>query len=1152
MRRFILFAFCATLLAPWLIAQEPPKPPAGPDALAQWLAKPLEGRARPTTKAEAGALQSEIAAALKALSEKPEETRTQLAALKTVLDEQMSLLQGLQQELPETAGGGPNGDGGEAATLGQQISASERRKRELQTRLDGLKDRTIRPRASDRIDAAREELKAAESARTLGRSQADLAATAVSARAQATARLQTEKTDVESKLVELEKERITTADAGGASYALDTVEEKIYRETLRKQYLELQGERYARDEASKILERRQQAANLARDVADLEFDVLKTEIERIEEELRKSLPPPEKRNSDDPVVKLQVERGAHAEWMQPLSDQIERWASFFDVKGNYVLLDQNSQETAATEKLRREDQEPTPSRSALERDLALSERRANEVSEAREDLTTWLDRVRDRSRGVRERREELLAQLEAAARNEKERKDASDQNLDAEAKRKRDELRKSREELKKAREDFLAELDRERDAIEDFRKRFGPRRADLAALDERIQKNIRAIKGRLRWSREDAQIDGDSVRRAVEDLRSGTKEIRRWPENLGRWSRAVFDAPGGRWRIGIAALLLIVALSLFRIVQRRLPKTIDWFEEQTERTAVGRTFRIIGHILRRTSLSFFFAVIMIGVPWISGFDRDTISVVAVLFLTPFLYRLGRVLLDVALAPDHAEGGLLPFDEELSRIVYRAGKILLNLAVLFVPIGILMAHFGYAGRNEGFVALWWLIYKVTTNAVILFTVFRPAVLKRLIRGDGVVATSVKTWIFVLYPVVVGAILFLITLTSLRYETAERFFRTLFLTTGGVLLAAFVLYRLLLRALVKNKDIDRRFNVDQFASEQEYFEAGRRQFNDRTIRLVIRVVMLVPTAFAIHELWDEVNTPLLDYELWGRVSVADVLWAVFTLVVMVALVRLSRGLINYVIAPYFQFEQGLRYTIATLTGYLVITIGLIAFLNTLEVQGEQIALVTSALVFGIGFGLQSIVKNFISGLILLIERPVRVGDRVEVGGNSGEVDKITLRATRVMTWDGVGIVIPNEELIGGTLINHSLGAPRLRTTLTFGVAYGSNLGQVREVVSNIVRGHGLVLKRPEPEVFFVGFGDSSLDFEVRFWTDLLTHRLRVASDLRFAIDAAFRKNDIEIPFPQRDVHMRIIRDDGQIEEVPMPDEPPEDLRMDEDEH
>lgn len=225
--------------------------------------------------------------------------------------------------------------------------------------------------------------------------------------------------------------------------------------------------------------------------------------------------------------------------------------------------------------------------------------------------------------------------------------------------------------------------------------------------------------------------------------------------------------------------------------------------------------------------------------------------------------------------------------------------------------------------------------------------------------------------------------------------------------------------------------------------------------------------------------------------------------------------------------FGIEFSTRESVATLFGYATFVFAALVGLSVAGFDFGKLALVAGALSVGIGFGLQNIVNNFVSGLIILFERPVRIGDYIFVGDTQGFVRKIRIRATEIETWDRESIVVPNSELLSNHLRNLNLRDNFGRVIIGVGVAYGSDVEKVKRILLEVARAHpqvmreGLVEGVGDPSVYFVNFGDSSLDFELRAYIRAVDRRMSVASDLRFAIDAAFRAEGVEIPFPQRDV-------------------------------
>jgi potassium-dependent mechanosensitive channel len=231
------------------------------------------------------------------------------------------------------------------------------------------------------------------------------------------------------------------------------------------------------------------------------------------------------------------------------------------------------------------------------------------------------------------------------------------------------------------------------------------------------------------------------------------------------------------------------------------------------------------------------------------------------------------------------------------------------------------------------------------------------------------------------------------------------------------------------------------------------------------------------------------------------------------------------------PKTTMERGAREAVVTITGYVMFVIAALAALSVAGFNFSNIAIVAGALSVGIGFGLQNIVNNFVSGLILLFERPVRKGDWIQVGTTEGYVQDIRIRSTRILTFDRSDVIVPNSELISNQVTNFMLDNIRGRAIVRVGVAYGSDTEKVRYILTQVAEENELVVKdgtSPKPLVLFRGFGDSSLDFELRVHLYDVDRRLSTISNINFAIDKAFREEGIEIPFPQRDVHVKTLPD------------------------
>ncbi len=256
-----------------------------------------------------------------------------------------------------------------------------------------------------------------------------------------------------------------------------------------------------------------------------------------------------------------------------------------------------------------------------------------------------------------------------------------------------------------------------------------------------------------------------------------------------------------------------------------------------------------------------------------------------------------------------------------------------------------------------------------------------------------------------------------------------------------------------------------------------------------------------------------------------SVKGLLLAVVILCATHVATRIGRRFLREKVLSGRDFERGLKDSVVTITSYLVWGLGLVLSLGVLGVNATSLAVVFGALSIGIGFGLQNIFNNFISGLILLFERPIQVGDYVEVGGLWAEVKEINVRATIVQTFDNASVIIPNSEFISQQVTNWSFKDPRMRRHVDVGVAYGSDTELVRDTLLAIADDTPQVLKFPKPDVLFLDHADSALVFRVRYWAHV-DNFYSTSTAIRFELDRRFRELGIEIAFPQRDLHLRSV--------------------------
>lgn len=255
---------------------------------------------------------------------------------------------------------------------------------------------------------------------------------------------------------------------------------------------------------------------------------------------------------------------------------------------------------------------------------------------------------------------------------------------------------------------------------------------------------------------------------------------------------------------------------------------------------------------------------------------------------------------------------------------------------------------------------------------------------------------------------------------------------------------------------------------------------------------------------------------------KITLLGIFEIILVIIIFLIVSRVLRRILQRRILPRFKLAEGAQFVILRLIHYVLIVIGMLTAINLVGIQMTSLAVIFGLLGVGIAFGLQNITSNFVSGIILLFERPVGVGDYIEVGDAMGRVQAINMRSTTVITRDNITLIVPNSGFIESTVTNWSVGDPKVRVNVPVGVAYGSDTDLVRRLLLEAADKHPDVLKEPKSDVLFREFADSSLNFDLRIWMLNPMGRFKIISDLNYAIDAAFRENNITIPFPQRDVH------------------------------
>ena len=276
------------------------------------------------------------------------------------------------------------------------------------------------------------------------------------------------------------------------------------------------------------------------------------------------------------------------------------------------------------------------------------------------------------------------------------------------------------------------------------------------------------------------------------------------------------------------------------------------------------------------------------------------------------------------------------------------------------------------------------------------------------------------------------------------------------------------------------------------------------------------------------WTEALSEMMQYQLF---MVNQTAITVVSLVMFLAIVltfffisKVIKDVLARRLLAHLQLSTGTSYTLLRLTQYALWFVGGFVAFQFVGIDLSGVAVIFGFLSVGIGFGMQNLTSNFISGLILLFEQHIQVGDRVTVGDIEGNVVEINIRSTTIRSLNNIAIIVPNSEFIQATVINWSHGDPKTRLEIDIGVSYDSDLDLVIQSLKEVANEHPLLLKDPEPNVWLLSFGDSAWNMQLLVWVDSPKIRRQVISDINCAIVRKFRDHNIEIPFPQRDLHVR----------------------------
>ena len=566
---------------------------------------------------------------------------------------------------------------------------------------------------------------------------------------------------------------------------------------------------------------------------------------------------------------------------------------------------------------------------------------------------------------------------------------------------------------------------------------------------------------------------------------------------------------------GLQLFIFLVVLILLVIGQGKISHTLKRFEEKLtvpNWRYSKMALQLLRHSLLPASLAFLF-ILCLTLKW-TFFDIGLARTLSYLFILLMFARWGIDYLKLGLQgpPTPLRNVVLPRLRHLFRMVRLAG-------IFFIFMDWL------AGTGSPLTWLPWLAFFIWLMGWTV--VFWRAVTEALAVGarEGQALPDpqrLKIWRGWSYFISGGALFIDIA----GYYFLARYWIASWIFTAIIIFWAWISYQVIKEFRQTHQSLADKSDTARPLSSMHQLRWALIQ--------ITRLVWYMGFAWLIIRVWDRtgyvmqklvqlfnltVSVGSLNISLKGLVLAGIIIFLTHLLN------RVGQSIIDEKLLAKKRLERGLKNSILTVVSYLTWGLGLILAMGTLGVNATSLAVVFGAISIGIGFGLQNIFNNFISGLILLFERPIQVGDYVEVNGLWAEVKKINVRSTVVQTFDNAAVIIPNADFISQQVTNWSFKDARMRRHINVGVAYGSDTELVRKTLLKIATEMPDVLKYPRPDVIFLDHADSALLFRLRIWTHVDNY-WSVTSAIRFELDKRFRELDIEIAFPQRDIHIRSV--------------------------
>ena len=683
-------------------------------------------------------------------------------------------------------------------------------------------------------------------------------------------------------------------------------------------------------------------------------------------------------------------------------------------------------------------------------------------------------------------------------------------------------------------------------------------------LDElsKTSKTLSQIRAANIWSRHESRISTNTVIEGVTDL----KTLKNKPFDFYKASvnnlkdLRIYLSKTKNIPAFIIKVLIIVFVIFFTFFARRSLK--KWAKHEIERFMAMSpqtffSFELVPglfRIMRNTLTMFFLFVIALTISLTVPSDAPLILSAVYAFAILSVYKFLRATVVESFSPYTGVRRWVPVTYSSARHIFKGLNIILRFSVITVTLISVLNAYGY---KKDVIELLWFTYRVVTISLAVWIAARQRsfLLKILPYYESAIGKFVNKVINILYPILIAFAIFLFAIRSLGYAQLTYTFIVVLIKSVGVAIIAYAVYRFILKRLSLSKErkltLRRQLGDEEFESEEISLNLAFRIYRwllDYGILVIAVVIILVMWNNTFKDVVSSPVAPTLFRNIYENVlyvfiSIKNGLTYKFTLaegryttpfkmliaiLVLVGALISTRYLKNVLRTKVYekaQLEQGARHAISSGITYFIIVVATLIGLNIAGIPLRSLTIFAGAFGIGLGFGMQNIINNLVSGIIIFFEKPIKIGDVITLDKEIvGRVEKISIRSTSVKTFDRKTVVVPNSKFLESNVVNWVHGGDMmLRSKIVVGVAYGSDTELVKNCLLKVLDSHPDVKKDPAPIVRFAEFGESSLNFELYFWAHILDRWMAI-SDLNFAIDKMFRENNIEIPFPQRDLHIR----------------------------